>query len=160
MPRSSFAALSTLLFLLLGTASTRAIDYDVPEPEQRFGGSGWLIASGSDHGIRFKTYLESKQLIIKDDGIYYRGTQRVEGIDGNPHGIIRWHYLARCAVPPSRQTAVKIGLWVSNSATELSNNSENFMEIDLQDVTPSNVMKGWYSLWWSACRNQARSFSG
>jgi hypothetical protein len=161
MHRSWVVSISALIFVSLSAANAPAIEYNLAEPEQRFAGKGWLIDSGNDHGVVFKTYLESKQLIINEDGIYYRGTDRVEGVDGAPRGTIRWHYLARCAVPPSKIATVPIGLWVSDKhVVEPASGLEPFMEVDLKDAAPSNAMKGWYSLWWAVCRNQARSFAG
>ena len=158
MYRRWFAAIPTLLFLMLSSADVEAIEYNVPEPEQHFAGKGWLIDSGSDHGIIFKTYLESKQLIVKEDGLYYRGTDRVEGIDGAPQGMIRWHYLTRCVVPPGMTTTVPIGLWISDTH-EPNSGTDNFLEMDLHNPTPPNVLRGWYNLWWAVCRNELRTFN-
>jgi hypothetical protein len=146
-----------MLAPFLAALEAKAIDYNVPEPEQRFGGKGWLTQTGNDHGIHFKAYLETKRLIIAEDGIYYEGTQRVEGVDGDPHGYLRWRYRARCAVPPSKKSTVPVGIWAWDAKSNFR--ADNFIEVDPRsDEASSNASRGWYNLWWAVCRGQAKSF--
>jgi hypothetical protein len=155
---NTFRALGSLIAfeLLLMTHAVRAIEYNVPEPEQRFGDKGWLTQIGNDHGIKFKAYLEAKRLLVTEDGIYYEGTQRVEGIDGDPHGFIRWRYRALCAVPPNKKNRLSVGLWFWDSKSNYDPN--NFVEVDPANASPANAARGWYNLWWAVCREQAKSF--
>jgi hypothetical protein len=139
------------LLLLLGKAAW-AIEYNEPGAVQKFGQKGWLIEAGNDHGIRFRAYLETKQLLVAEDGIYYIGSERVEGIDGEPNGTIRWSYRARCAVRPDLKGKIAVGIYVSGGADD----SERFTEIANSD--PANAERGWYGLWWAACRNIIKKF--
>src|ERR1043166_3471882 len=84
-------------FVIAFATSALAIEYGVPEPSPKFGPKGLFVKEGSDHRIRFRAYLESKQLLVLPDGIYYVGVERVEGKDIEPNGVLRWSYKARCA---------------------------------------------------------------
>src|ERR1043166_2761539 len=137
-------------FVIAFATSALAIEYGVPEPSPKFGPKGLFVKEGSDHRIRFRAYLESKQLLVLPDGIYYVGVERMEGKEIEPNGVLRWSYKARCAVHPDLLTTLKLGIFVSNAETP-----EQFT-----DVTGPNSMAdaGWHSLWWFVCRNIKREF--
>ena len=69
-----------------------AIEYNELQPVQRFPGNGWLVQSGTDHGVEFKSYLESKRLLVAPDAIYYVGTVRIETADGTRLRSVRLAY--------------------------------------------------------------------
>jgi hypothetical protein len=150
MSRSGFA-LIVAGFLLSIAEPIYGLEYDRPDVVQKYPGKGWLLDSSSRRGLHTRTYLESKQLLVSQDGIYYMGTALIEGADAPP-GKIRWHYLARCSVRPDLRNTIPVG--ISYNMTE---SDEQFTQFDENAVSSANA--GWLQLWWAICRNQRRQFN-
>jgi hypothetical protein len=132
-----------------------AIEYNEPQPIQKFPGTGLLIDSGSDHGVEFKTFLENKRLMIAPDAIYYNGVERTETIEQGTSGKISWNIRARCAVRPDLASKLQIGLYSSSSIAP----GEQFTEVDPKaSAVPDNASRGWYSTWWAICKGSVRKF--
>ena len=140
-------------WLLLTNSTLSAIEYGQPGPVERFGKNGWLIEQGSDHGVAFRSYLVSKQLLIAEGEINYVGVMRVEGRAINPRGVIIWNYKARCAVRPDLAKAIPLGLYYAEQNEVLR--EEQFSELG---ESPSNADRGWHVLWWAVCKNTLKRF--
>ena len=138
------AAFAASLMMIASSAS--AIEYNIPEPIQKLGGKGVLLEAGNDHGIKFQAYLESRQLLVTVDTIYYMGIERVEGIDGDPLGVLRWNYKARCASAPGITNSIHNGIYVSATTVP-----EQFIDVT-EPVVGST--EGFHRFWWAVCRNR------
>jgi hypothetical protein len=149
MNRPRFAVL-VLALLLVAAEGSYGLEYDQPDVVQKFPGKGWLLGTSTRRGLHTRTYLESKQLLIAPNGIFYIGTALVEGAD-TPTGKIRWHYRALCSVRPDLRNAIPVG--ISYNSTE---SDENFTPFDENGVSSANA--GWLQLWWAICRNELRQF--
>jgi hypothetical protein len=154
MHKAFILAVASVATLNFQTAS--AIEYNEPQPVQRFPGNGWFIQSGIDHGVEFRSYLESKRLLVAPDAIYYVGVERIETVERGTTGKITWDYRARCAVRPDLAGKVPVGVYTSSKDISPA---EQFTEVDPKAATaPDNASRGWYNLWWAACRGAAKKF--
>jgi hypothetical protein len=151
--RSKTVALAALGLILSGAITAHAIEYNYPEPPQKYPGKGWLIDSGNDHRIHFKAYVEDKELFVTEEAIYYLGWERVEGAD-NPAGVIHWRFMATCAVRPDLKGKVPLGIAVHQTEGD----PEQFTPIDPMDEHISNASRGWHRLWWAVCRDKLKDF--
>lgn len=143
---------ATVLVATLHLSAAYGIDYNEPQPVQKFPGNGWLINSGNDHGVDFKSFLETKRLLVAPDAIYYTGIQRVETIEQGTPGTFKWNFRARCAVRPDMQGKIPVGIYSSQE-----NQAEQFTEVKSGDA-PNNASRGRYTLWWAACKGVAKKF--
>jgi len=146
-----------VLILACGRLSAvHAIEYNEPQPPQKFAGSGWLIDSGNDHGVEFKSFLESKRLVVAPDAIYYAGSNRIETTEQGTPGKINWDFRARCAVRPDLVGKMPVGIYTSSKGIHPT---EQFTEVNpTASSAPDNASRGWYTLWWAACKGAARKF--
>jgi hypothetical protein len=153
MRKALIVVVTTVLALHFQAA--KAIEYNEPQPAQRFPGNGWLLESGVDHGVDFKSYLESKRLLVAADAIYYVGVERVETLGGAPGKII-WQFRARCAVRPDLIGKLPIGIY---TVSKDMGQTEQFTEVDPKaSEAPNSASRGWYGLWWAACKGVAKKF--
>jgi len=143
---------ATILVTILHVNIAHSIDYNEPQPIQKFPGNGWLIDSGNDHGVEFKSFLETKRLLVAPDAIYYTGVERVETVEQGTSGILKWNFRARCAVRPDIQGKAPIGTYASQE-----NQPEQFVAITSAQP-PNNASRSWYVLWWAACKGVAKKF--
>jgi len=156
MLRKARTITAVILFIVAQFKGASAIEYNEPQPVQRFGGSGWLIGSGNDHGIEFKSFLETKRLLIAPDAIYYVGVERIETVEQGTPGKISWDFRARCAVRPDLLGKLPTGIY---SSSRVINPAEQFTEVNPKAVAaPDNASRGWYALWWAACRGTVKNF--
>jgi hypothetical protein len=133
----------------------QAIEYNEPQPVQKFPGSGLLISSGNDHGVEFKAFLETKRLLVAPDAIYYVAVERVETTEQGTPGKINWDIRARCAVRPDLAGKLAIGVYSSSRISS----TEQFTEVDPKaSEVPNNASRGWYAVWWAACRGTVKKF--
>jgi hypothetical protein len=143
---------TVVLVATLHLSAAYSIEYNEPEPVQKFSGNGWLINSGNDHGIDFKSFLETKRLLVTPDAIYYTGIQRVETIERGTPSNLKWNFRARCAVRPDMPGKIPVGIYSSQE-----NETEQFTEVKSGNA-PNNASRGWYTLWWAACKGVAKKF--
>ena len=132
------------------TKPVYSIEYEKLEPAIKYPGKGWLIQSGNDHGLHFHAYLQSKALMVTSDAIYYHGEELVEGAD-DPKGYIRWYFRTVCAVPDT-PTSEQLGIYFNKGDPK----TETFIPFKPNEV--SNIVRGWYALWWAVCKNELRNF--
>jgi hypothetical protein len=153
MLRHMMISICALLWLQAGAA--QAIEYNEPQPVQKFPGRGLLIDSGSDHGVDFKTFLETRRLLVAPDAIYYVGVERVETKEPGAPDHIVWNLRARCAVRPDLAGKLQVGLYYQSRILP----TEQFTEVD-PDATeaPDNASRGWYATWWTICRGAVKKF--
>jgi hypothetical protein len=156
MPSKTRTIAAALVLIVSQVGVARAIDYNEPQSAQRFGGNGWLIDSGNDHGTTFKAFVETKSLLVAPDAIYYAGVERIETVEQGTPGKIHWHFRARCAVRPDLVGNMPIGIYTSSP--EISP-TEQFREVNPKAGTaPDMASRGWYNLWWAACRGAVKKF--
>ena len=156
MPRKARTITVVSVFIIAQVSVASAIEYNEPQLVQRFGGNGLLIGSGSDHGIEFKAFLETKRLLIAPDAIYYVGVERIETVEQGTPAKINWDFRARCAVRPDLVGKMPTGIY--SSSREMSP-AEQFTEINPNAIAaPNNASRGWYALWWAACRGAVKKF--
>jgi hypothetical protein len=155
MPSKTRTIAAALALIASQVGVAQAIDYNEPQPVQRFGGNGWLISSGNDHGTTFKAFLETKSLLVAPDALYYVGVERVETVEQGTPANIHWHFRARCAVRPDL-AGIPIGIYTSSPEIHPA---EQFTEVNPKAAAaPDNASRGWYNLWWAACRGAVRKF--
>ena len=123
-----------------------------PSAVQKLPGNGWLINSGNDHGVEFKSFLETKRLVAAPEASYYTGVLRIETVEQGTPGVSRWNYRARCAVRPDMQGKMPIGIYSSQGSQ-----GEQFTEIKFEQP-PDNASRSWYVLWWAACKGVVKNF--
>jgi hypothetical protein len=143
---------ATVLAATLHLSAAYSIEYNEPQPVQKLPGNGWLINSGNDHGVEFKTFLETKRLLVTPDAIYYTGTERTETVEQGTPGDLNWNFRARCAVRPDMRSTIPIGIYASQE-----NQPEQFTEMTSAQP-PNNASRSWYVLWWAACKGVIKKF--
>ncbi|HXO67780.1 MAG TPA: hypothetical protein VN838_02350 [Bradyrhizobium sp.] len=154
MCKALMVAVASVAMLAFQTAN--AIEYNEPQAAQRFPGKGWFLQSGTDHGVEYKSYLEHKRLLVATDAIYYVGVERIETDERGKPGKISWEFRARCAVRPDLTGKVPIGIYTSSKDI---GQTEQFTQVDPKAAdAPDNASRGWYGLWWAACKGVAKSF--
>jgi hypothetical protein len=148
--------LTSIGFLILFQAgAAQAIEYNEPQPVQKFPGKGLLIDSGSDHGVEFKTFLQTKRLLVAPDAIYYLGVERVETREPGAPDQIVWNLRARCAVRPGLVEKLPVGLYYQSGILP----TEQFTEVDPKATeAPDNASRGWYTTWWAVCTGAMKRF--
>ena len=152
---SAIAVFGSALYSLIGSAVAQSFPNE-PQAVQRFEGSGLLIGSGNDHGTEFKAFLETKRLLVAPDAIYYVGVERVETVEQGTPGKANWDFRARCAVRPDLAGNLPIGIYTSSPEIHPA---EQFTEVNPKAAAaPDNASRGWYGLWWAACRGAVKNF--
>jgi hypothetical protein len=150
--KKSLTGSTAVLAAVLQLSTAYGIEYNEPQAAQKFPGNGWLINSGNDHGVEFKSFLETKRLLVAPDAIYYTGVLRVETVEQGAPGRLRWNFRARCAVRPDMQGKISLGIYTSQEKQ-----AEQFTEVKSGDA-PDNASRGWYTLWWAACKGVVKIF--
>jgi hypothetical protein len=152
MTKRALAGGAAILAATLHLNTAYGIEYNEPQTVQKFPGNGWLISSGNDHGVDFKSFLETRRLLVAPDAIYYIGVERVETVEQGTPGNLKWNFRARCAVRPDMHGKIPLGLYSSQE-----NQTEQFTEVKSGDA-PDNASRGWYTLWWAACKGVVKKF--
>lgn len=126
-----------------------AIEYNklgpmIKTPNKGFMDRGWHKT------IKFVSYVDHKQLLITEEGIYYIGTHRVHTNEGGDKDIHRWGFRARCAVHPQFKDKLKLALFFQDIKAK---EPETEVEIDpTLENPPGSASIGWWQLWSFVCR--------
>jgi hypothetical protein len=152
---SAFLPVILIINLIACAEATARQEYGKPGP-QIIPPKGGFINRENYKGIKSRSYLEYKSLLIKPDGIYYVGRMRVHGTDGAPGDVLIWRFEARCAARPDLADRLK---------PELSYGSkdgvgyEGTIEINPSaEYPPLGLEIGWYQLWSYVCRERLFKF--